>query len=101
MFRCSVAVCLAPPSGKNMYCRRVCRYKRNLLNHQMSHSLHAQQWCINLQRVDPSTFPRINRHRGGDVPSGRSAASFLPRDNSSLGSSRATHSTRHVARVTF
>lgn len=37
----------------------------------------------------------------GDAPSGRSAASFLPRDNSILGSSSATHSTRHVASVTF
>lgn len=37
----------------------------------------------------------------GDAPSGRSAASFLPRDSSILGSSRPTHSTRHVARVNF
>lgn len=57
-----------------------------------------------MKRHRPSGYRRFNGHRdavNGDVPSGRSAASFLPRDSSILGSSRATHSTRHVARVTF
>lgn len=41
------------------------------------------------------------RRTVGDAPSGRSAASFRPRDSSILGSNSATHSTRHVASVSF
>ncbi len=59
---------------------------------------------LHLKGRRTSSWRHFNEQREsvkGDAPSGRSAASFLPRDNSILGSSRATHSTRHVARVTF